>query len=346
MAPLNIKIKSIEQDKKIFISSPVLPRPHDKVLRARNAPTDTTVTTVLDATWGQARISHRIPDQTDYTYETISHPAAATVYVIDTGIQTTHWEFNSTSKPGTSRARWGHNWIASSPDTDENGHGTHVSGTIAGLTYGVAPRAALVACKVFDADGGGTWSDMIDALGWACHDAAARGAVNASVVNLSAGGGFYQPINDAVSAAVGLGLAVVVAAGNDGGRVGDISPASCPDAVAVSATDEQDRRPDWASWGPGVAFFAPGVDVTSAWIGGGGQESAVLDGTSMSCPHVAGLAAYWMGMFGGHTPAQLRARLGRLATNGTVVDAGAGSANAIVYNGNKVYFDEVTDSVG
>lgn len=282
------------------------------------------------STWGQSRVSHRAPDTAGFVYDV----GGSTAYVIDTGIRTTHIEF--TNGTATSRAVWGTNFINGSADTDENGHGTHVSGTLGGATKGVAPLTQLVAVKVFDADGNGPWSGVLAALDWVVQHATANGRVGRAVVNMSLGGSRWSVIDDAVTATVDAGVAVVVAAGNSGQPVNTTSPAACPDAITVGAIDETDTRPSWSNWGPGLDFFAPGQDVVSAWISSD-TAYASESGTSMASPHVAGLVAYLMQQFGPHTPQQMRDRLTAFATNGTVVDAGDGSVNAIVYNGNEMF---------
>ena len=104
----------------------------------------------------------------------------------------------------------------------------------------------------------------------------------------------------------------------------------------MGAVDANDVRCDFSNWGPGLTVFAPGDGVESAWIGGGGNSSAVLRGTSMAVLHVAGLAAYLMDVYGPHTPAAMKKRIVNLATTGLVRDAGAGSPNRIAFNGNRI----------
>ena len=288
------------------------------------------IRTVQAGSWGQARISHRRPNATSYTYNV----GGSTVYHIDTGVQLSHREFAGTDSDGQPRVRWGKNFVPGTPDTDENGHGTHTAGTIGGVTYGIAPRTRILAAKVFDGDGAGSWSGVLAALDWACADAQSKNATGLSVVNMSLGGGYYQPINDAVQEAVGLGLTVVVGAGNDGANVNGASPASCAEAITVGATDQADARADFSNWGWGVDFFAPGVNILSAGIQGGDDGTAVMSGTSMAAPHVAGLAAYLTYLYGWHTPDVMQSRLVGLATRDVVVNAGTGSRNMLVFNGN------------
>lgn len=247
----------------------------------------------------------------------------------------THQEF-LTGDGNATRAVWGKNFIAGSADTDENGHGTHVAGTIGGRTLGIAPGTELVGVKVFDANGGGPWSGVLAAMDWVVADAKGKNRVGRSVINMSLGGGKFQPIDDAVTAAVDAGLTVVVAAGNTGEVVSGVSPAGNPDAITVGAIYEDDSRAEWSNYGVGLDIFAPGMSIKSAWID---SDTATREesGTSMACPHVAGLVAYLMQQYGPHTPAEMRDRVNDLATKGKVQGPGDGSANAIAYNGNDLY---------
>ncbi|KAK4200031.1 peptidase S8/S53 domain-containing protein, partial [Triangularia verruculosa] len=112
----------------------------------------------------------------------------------------------------------------------------------------------------------------------------------------------------------------------------NMSPASCPDAITVAATDRNDTRAGFSSYGPEVDIFAPGVGILSAAYGDD-HASVYMDGTSMAAPHVAGLAAYFMMMYGAHTPEEMRERLLDAAVKGVVKDKGEGSTDALAYNG-------------
>ncbi|KAK3934197.1 peptidase S8/S53 domain-containing protein [Diplogelasinospora grovesii] len=237
-----------------------------------------------------------------------------------------------------SRAVWGANFINQN-NTDENGHGTHVAGTIGGLTLGISPHTRLVALKVFDGNAQGPWSGVLSALDWACTDAENRNATALSVINMSLGGDRYDVIDDAVSAAVRRGLTVVVAAGNENQNVSNVSPAACPEAIAVGATDQNDNKPWWSNWGPDLDVFAPGDGILSSWFATD-EATLTLSGTSMASPHVAGLCAYFMEVYGPHTPAQMRQRVVGYATQGRVQNAGQGSPNMLVFNGNALEYGQ------
>jgi oryzin len=331
----SLQIHSVHQDAAIHVQA-VLPLQEHFINSTDETGTFSLQSNAI-ATWGQARISHRDAGFGPYIYEESPTPTSATVYVIDTGIQVSHAQFNNPST-NTSRVRWGVNYVTGSPDTDESGHGTHVSGTVAGLSYGIAPTASLVAVKVLDANSTGTWTDMIAGVGWAVKDAQDRDATGTSIINMSAGGPFYKPMNDAVTAAVNdAGVTVVASAGNDGGLASNVSPAGCPEAVAVSASDWDDERPDWADYGPAVQFFAPGVIIQSAWIGESNQETANLTGTSMAAPHVSGLMANFVQLFGAHTPSEMQKRVNGFATLGVVRTPGNGTPNVLIFNGNSEF---------
>ncbi len=205
------------------------------------------------------------------------------IAVIDTGVDCSHPDLRCRPSDGVNLLD------PSSPPMDDNEHGTHVSGIIAGNgaggkgLLGVAPRAALVAVKVLDADGAGRLSDIVKGVAWAT-------SAGVDVINLSLGGpGESAALKSAVDRALRAGVVVVAAAGNSGPKSDTVVfPASYPGVIAVAASDRQDEAASFSSRGGAVAFIAPGVDIAST-VPGGGYKS--LSGTSMAAPHVAGLAA-------------------------------------------------------
>ncbi|KFY40863.1 hypothetical protein V494_03291 [Pseudogymnoascus sp. VKM F-4513 (FW-928)] len=269
------------------------------------------------ATWGLGRISNKEAGSTTFNYDS-SAGEGSTVYVVDTGIYIDHEEFEG-------RATWGKNFIEGSEDTDENGHGTHCAGTIAGASYGVAPKANLVAVKVLDAEGSGSNSGVIGGIEFVGTDAKEN-----SVLSMSLGGSFSAALNSAVESTISAGVTVVVAAGNDGADAKDYSPASAENAITVGATDSSDNRADFSNYGTVLDVFAPGVDVKSAWIGST-SASNTISGTSMATPHVAGLAAYLIGLGGLSSPADVAAKIKEVGTPDVVQDP-KGSINLVAYN--------------
>jgi len=290
--------------------------------------TQESVTQTDNVPWGLARISHRTTGATSYVYDETAGEGTCS-YIIDTGIYVAHTQFEG-------RATWLANFIDSS-NTDGAGHGTHVAGTVGGVTYGVAKKTKLFAVKVLDANGSGTVSSVLAGIDFVASDSTNRTAAgecpNGSVANMSLGGGKSTAINSAAAAAVASGVFFAVAAGNSNDDAKYYSPASEPTVCTVGATDIADARAYFSNYGVGVDVFAPGVDVLSSWIGGV-DETNTISGTSMASPHVAGLGAYLLGLLGPKTPAALCQYLKDTATVGSITGLPSGTVNALVYNGN------------
>jgi subtilisin len=226
----------------------------------------------------------------------------APVAVIDTGIDATHPDLAGQVAGGINILDPQHpdNW------KDDEGHGTHVSGTIAGSGLnggiaGVAPKARLWAVKVLDKDGNGNYDDVIAGIEWAMNH-----GIKIANMSLGADEG-SEPLHRAVQAALAKGMIIIAAAGNSGGTVG--FPGAYPEAIAVGASDSADHVAPFSSRGPEVAYIAPGVEITSTKLGGGYTN---MSGTSMASPHICGLAALAYAA-GATTPAALRAALDKAA---------------------------------
>ncbi|KAK9783387.1 putative Peptidase S8/S53 domain-containing protein [Seiridium cardinale] len=276
---------------------------------------------VTSGTWGLGRISHRDAGVSNYVNEKAFRTY---LYCLDTGVKITHTEFGG-------RAIWGANFIDNSPNTDENGHGTHTCATAAGNVVGVDNTTTPIAVKCLDKNSSGSWSGVMAAIDWAVGDAKARNVITRSVINMSIGGPTFQPLDDMVANATASGMTIVVAASNYGVDASTYSPARALGAITVAAIDRSDTRPSWSNYGKSVALFAPGVDVNSAWLTGD-SAYATLSGTSMAAPHVAGLATYLMSREGLVGPAAVKQRMLKLATSGPVQNAN-GSPNLIAFNG-------------
>jgi subtilisin family serine protease len=292
-------------------------------------------TTQTPATWGLDRI-----DQTslslDNTYNYNASGANVTAFVLDTGIRITHQEFGG-------RATWGWNF-ADTNNTDCNGHGTHVSATIGGTKYGVAKNVKLVAVKVLNCVGSGSWSGVIAGIDWVTAHKTSN-----SVANMSLGGGYSAAINTAVTNSIAAGVVYAVAAGNDSTPLATFdacnnSPASTPNAITVGATESSDARASYSNVGSCLDIFAPGTNITSAGFTND-TATSTISGTSMASPHIAGAAAIFLSTHLGSTPAQVAAGLTQSATLDQVTDAGTGSPNKLLYTSNLLSSDSILPEV-
>lgn len=212
------------------------------------------------------------------------------VCIIDTGIDYDHEDLAGNYKGG-------YNFINNSNNPkDDHGHGTHVSGTIAALdnnvgVIGVAPESHIYAIKVLDANGSGSYSNIIAGIQWAIDN-------KMQIISMSLGGtGYSKTLEDICDKAYKEGLLIIAAAGNRGSDGDTITyPAKFDSVIAVGATDSNDERASFSSVGPDLELSAPGVKVLSTVPKGSckmcdpsGYREA--NGTSMACPHTSGTAA-------------------------------------------------------
>ncbi|KAM0425612.1 hypothetical protein ACHAPT_009144 [Fusarium lateritium] len=282
------------------------------------------VLTQKPAPWGLGSISHRTPNWHEYRYDN-SSGNGTWAYVLDTGLNCNHTEFEG-------RAHLGYNALPHTEFVDANGHGTHCAGTIASRLYGVAKNANVVSVKVFH-NSGSTTDVILDGFEWAVTNITnTPGRAQNSVVSMSLGGGRSPAFNAAVENAYRAGVLTVVAAGNENIDARDVSPASSPNAITVAAVDRYNERASWSNYGAVVDVFAAGVDVMSTWIGSN-TAAETISGTSMACPHVAGLALYLMAKERLATPADVTKRIKDLATKNVVSNKGNGSPNLLAFNG-------------
>ncbi|MFN8035439.1 MAG: S8 family serine peptidase [Acidimicrobiia bacterium] len=269
--------------------------------------------------WGLDRVDQRVLPL-DRSYTAPDGGASATAYVIDTGVLYTHPDFGG-------RAAFGIDTVSSQPNNgvDLNGHGTHVAGTIGGSTYGVAKGIHLVGVRVLDSAGYGTTSDIVAGIDWVTRHHAAN-----AVANMSLGCWCNDPVmNAAVSNSIASGVFYSLAAGNNAGDACSFSPAMVRAAFTVGATDTNDSQAFFSDYGPCLDAYAPGVEITSDWLGNG---TNTISGTSMAAPHVAGTAAMYLDAHPGTTPAATTAELVSLATSGVVTGTGPGSPNLLLYS--------------
>ncbi|MFP5488701.1 MAG: S8 family serine peptidase, partial [Acidimicrobiia bacterium] len=280
--------------------------------------------------WGLDRIDQR-SRPVDGTYNFADTGTGVTAYVIDTGLWRSHEEFVGRVAEG---AFW--DFGDGTGTSDCNGHGTHVTGTLGGSTYGVAKNVALVPVKVLDCSGAGTTSSVIAGIDWvAAHHEAGVPAV----ANLSLGGVASSSIDAAVEALIADGVTVVVSAGNDAAPTCNYSPARVPAAVTVAASRSDDQRASYSNYGSCNDIFAPGSDTLSAYAGSD-TATAVLSGTSMAGPHVAGAAALLLETNPAASPTSIAAELDSRSTKGVLTTVST-DPNKLLYVGADVSTDAV-----
>ncbi|MCZ7433586.1 S8 family peptidase [Streptomyces sp. WMMC1477] len=288
----------------------------DAVVRADTQPA--AAAAAPPAVWGLDRIDQRdLPLDSDFT--TRNDGSGVTVFILDTGIDYRHQEFGGRAVPGFDAVGDGRD------GADCAGHGTHVAGTVAGSTFGVAPAAKLVSVRVLDCEGKGSMGGIVAGLDWT-----ARNAEGPAVLNGSLGGSYSLATNMATENLAASGVLPVVAAGNSDQDACRVSPASAPSAVTVGATRRDDAEAGFSNHGRCLDLYAPGQGIVSARLGGG---SEALNGTSMASPHVAGVAALAKDEHGDVPSAVLARWLTDTSSTGKVGSLDAGSPNRLLYTG-------------
>ncbi|MFE6846890.1 S8 family serine peptidase [Streptomyces sp. NPDC057686] len=290
----------------------------DAAVQSIPTPTRTPGTRAPSSSWGLDRIDqNELPLDNSFTTE--GNGAGVTAYILDTGIDYAHDEFGG-------RATFGYDAIGDGRlGADCQGHGTHVAGTVAGKTYGVARKANLVSVRVLGCDGKGTWSGIIAGMDWV-----AKNAKQPAVLNGSLGGDLSQAVNDAATALSDAGVLPVFAAGNSAKDACTVSPASAVRVVTVAASNQYDEETDFSNYGTCVSLYAPGQAIVSAKLGGG---SVALDGTSMASPHVAGVAALYKQAHPTAEPAEIAEFLDSESTKDVLKSISKTSPNRLLFTG-------------
>lgn len=274
----------------------------------------------FDAPWGLSRIDQRSSVDPYYFYN--SSPTGAgtgvNVYIIDTGIRTTHQEFGGRASVAVD--------ILGSNGQDCNNHGTAVAGIVGGATFGVAKGVNLYAVRVLDCNASGLLSNVISGIDWVKNNHISPAVANMSIEC----SGSCTSFDTAVSNTVASGVTFTVGAGNNNVNAGNVSPARVSSAITVGATDSSDNR--WASsnFGSVLDVFAPGVLVPAPTINSN-TSSDFFTGTSFAAPHAAGFAAIYLGVFPSASPATVSSALISSATFNAVINPGTGSPNRLLF---------------
>jgi len=271
--------------------------------------------------FGLDRVDQRRPPL-DNKYTFPNTAANVQAFIIDTGIQFDHTDLGG-------RATFGFDAVGDGRQgKDCNGHGTHVAGTVGGATFGLAKQAKLVAVRVLGCDGSGTSAGVIKGIDWVT-----KNARKPAVANMSLGGPEDPALDAAVQRSIRSGVTYALAAGNENRDACATSPARVDTAITVGATDQRDARASFSNFGRCLDILAPGVNIRSAFAGNGTNGSAVLSGTSMAAPHVAGAAALILAQQPTFSPQQVRDALVNNATPNVVTDL-KGSPNKLLFVAN------------
>jgi subtilisin family serine protease len=266
--------------------------------------------------WGLDRIDqHFLPLNGQYNFMSLG--AGVRVYVVDSGILTTHPEFGGRAQ-NVFDATGGNG-------TDCSGHGTHMAGIVGAASYGVAKGVQLRGVRVLNCNGSGTLSWMIAAVDWVRVNHTPPAVASFSVTT-----GYSGALNAAVANLVAAGVFTAVAAGNNSGNACSYSPGSVATAFTVAGSTPSDGVLPGSNLGSCVDGFAPGSAV-STWLGNGTMN---LSGSSVAAPHVAGVAALYLDYVPGAAPSATTTWIAGNMTSGVIVGIPAtppGTPNRLLF---------------
>lgn len=261
--------------------------------------------------WHLDRIDQRkLPLDHQFRYNE-SAGSGVDVYIVDTGIDVSHPQFGD-------RATWAFNAV-DDYDKDCNDHGTHVAGLVGSSDYGVAKKVNLKAVKVLNCQGSGTYSSILKGLEFVANN---HNSSRHTIINMSLGGPKSDILNSAVRELTGMGIHVVVAAGNENQNACNTSPASDSSVITVGATDIHDRIAWFSNWGPCVDILGPGVDILSTIPN---SRTEMMSGTSQSSPKVAGTLALLL------SSGYQKEHLFSNSTKGVIKGLRSNTVNSLVY---------------
>jgi len=272
-----------------------------------------------DSSWNLDRI-----DQTnnllDSTYHYENDGTGVNAYILDSGIRSTHEDFEGRIASGVS-------FVAGDSSAEDcRGHGTRVAGVLGGKTYGVAKNITMHSVRIFSCEGTTNASTIIAGMEWIVDNHQKPAIVNMSF-NSSAGTAFDEALGNLIDA----GVTIFTGAGNSSSDACNSAPSSYPDVITIASTDEFDQKRATSGFGPCVALFAPGTNILTA-NHTSDTASGLRNGSSFASPHAAGVAALFLQDNPNASPADVREHLVSNAIEGIVGDAGEGSPNLFLYS--------------
>jgi subtilisin family serine protease len=288
-------------------------------------------TQLAPGSWGIDRVDQRtLPLDNAYTYDTDA--ATVRAYILDMGLRATHQEFEGRAIRGFDAFTWDptdptQQELLGSVECDS--HATHVAGTVGGKTYGIAKKVQLVGVRVLNCAGYGNDADVIAGMDWVAEHGVLPAVANMSLGDFVPGKllGTSTEIDNALKAMIASGIITAVSAGNGWGSGAAPGYDACnhplanvKEALVVGASERNsataytfDRQTAWTSYGPCVDVYAPGGAIISS-TSAGDNTSGSNSGTSMSAPHVTGVAALVLGRNPNLTPAQVHDIIVKQAT--------------------------------
>ena len=273
-------------------------------------------------TWGLDIVDQRSATLNDtYTYGYTGQ--GVKVYVLDTGVNSTHVEFGSRVLPGYSAID------GDASTADCHGHGSHAAGVIGGTTYGVAKQVQIVPVRILNCSATGNATDVLEGINWMIGN---HQAGDLAVANLSfSASGASEPLDQAIADAITAGIHVVVSAGNRNRDACLYSPGRVGDVITVGAIDRNLKKPTYSNFGSCVDVWAPGSDVVSTWYDSPTSLRS-QSGTSMAAPHVSGVVALLLHEHGAMTATAMSNMIRSNATTGIISEMGAGSSDLLVHS--------------
>lgn len=269
--------------------------------------------------WNLDRVDERANTLNEKYYYPSTAGENVNVYIIDTGIDIKHTEFEG-------RAVWGTNTV-DNVNTDCNSHGTHVAGTVGSKTYGIAKKCNLIAVKVLNCKGSGSYSGVIAGMEYTIK--AHRSGNKTSVVNMSLGGPVSAVVNNAVKELTKNGIHVIVAAGNSNEDACKSSPSSERSAMSVGATTKNNQLASFSNWGQCVDILSPGTEIKSTVPN---QGTSVFQGTSMASPLVAGVYALVLSENPKFSPELMKKLMTTRCSKNYISGLKNNTANCLVYS--------------